>query len=137
MAGDLLGIVTNNTINQVDTPTIINVVEGITPVLTNIDTIDTITTVTPAELFNTTATIVASNVDLFTTTTAVLDSAALTSTSVPAITTVDPVTGLFLAKEDTTLNGDIQNVGDGIVTVSNSNGDISIYNTCDISAVEK
>lgn len=133
--GSLVNVVTTGSVNSVATPTTIDVVQTVTPVTANVNAVGTVTTTPASSLFTTTAQTVVGAATLATTSTNAVTAATLATTDETVVQSINTSTISVLAPDIENIDGTITNAGDGIVSVNNTNGDISVYSTCDINSV--
>ena len=153
--------VSNVEINNVQNPTIKSVVEDIDTNQKDITSIANVSKVNVRDLFDITSTDVVGSATLNTTNEEVVSSATLNTTAKAVLSSsnlikdtenivenVNLLTSSTSVVEDITekqisvlspvnedINGNIVAAGDGIMAVNNSNGDISVYSTCDINTL--
>lgn len=104
----------------------------------------TITTVTGtvseqplSDLIETVPQEVVESADLLTTSNPVVNSVGLNTIPQTVVGSIDTTTESVLAPVDEPIDGTILCAGNGVMTVSNENGDISLYSICDINAVSR
>lgn len=131
----LVNNITTTEINNVQTPTTATVIESIQKTTDNIENITNTTTIKPTDLVSTTTENVLSGATISSQTENVLATAQLTNTTTSVISDIATSTQDVYLPFKENINGRIFAAGDGIMGVSNTNGDITVYSICDINSV--
>ncbi len=131
----LVNNITTTEINNVQTPTTATVIESIQKTTDNIENITNTTTIKPTDLVSTTTENVLNGATISSQTENVLATAQLTNTTTSVISDIATSTQDVYLPFKENINGRIFAAGDGIMGVSNTNGDITVYSICDINSV--
>lgn len=133
--GRVVRSVAKGTVNSPEAADPINVVDGVAARKGNIKVVDTYESKNLQTMVTSSTQTVVGNADITKSPATVLNSASLNKSPKSVVTDVETGTVSVLAPVNEPIEGDVVCAGNGIMTVENTNGDVSLYNLCDVNAV--
>ncbi|WP_324825425.1 hypothetical protein [Sinanaerobacter sp. ZZT-01] len=134
--GDLIESANLAPINEVAVqPASVTALTGIGLVTELVNVVEDVVDTPASSLFTTTTESVVGAAALNTTTTNVVNSASLITTDVSVVESVDAETISVLSPTEEPIAGTVTQACDGIMTVENTNGNITVYSICEINSV--
>lgn len=135
MEGRVVRSVAKGTVNSPEAADPINVVDGVAARKGNIKVVDTYESKNLQTMVTSSTQTVVGNADITKSSATVLNGASLNKSPKSVVTDVETGTVSVLAPVNEPIEGDVVCAGNGIMTVENTNGDVSLYNLCDVNAV--
>lgn len=133
--GTLIENIERKTINNIEQPTNVSVIKNITGIEKNINTIDVVKNSSLDTLFTKEQKSVLDAASIKTTTKDVVDNNTISKKHKDIKSVISEKDQKVFSPDYENIHGEVIAAGDGIMTVNNTNNNISIYAICDINTV--